>query len=76
VQAAGQVKSGEVAAKVLRTVGEIAISGQHVNRLTAEIGTELKEIRDRETEDYVLTGESSPANPLPKWWRSGWTAVA
>jgi hypothetical protein len=66
VQAAGQVKSGEVAAKVLRTVGEIAISGQHVNRLTAEIGTELKEIRDRETEDYVHHRREQPSQPAPE----------
>src|SRR5580693_2628917 len=49
VEAAGEVKSHEKAAKVLRGVGEISISGRHVNRLTEEIGTELKEKRDRET---------------------------
>ncbi len=66
VQAAGQVKSSEVAAKVLRTVGEIAISGQHVNRLTEEMGTELKEIRDRETEDYVHHRREQPSQPAPE----------
>jgi hypothetical protein len=49
VQAAGQVKSHQVAAKVLGVVGEIAISGRHVNRLAEEIGTELKDQRDRQT---------------------------
>lgn len=53
VEAAGQVKSHQLAAKILGVVGEISISGRHVNRLTEEIGTELKEKRDRETEDYV-----------------------
>jgi len=38
---------------MLELVGEISISGRHINRLTEEIGTELKEKRDRETEDYV-----------------------
>jgi hypothetical protein len=66
VQAAGQVKSNAVAAKVLGTVGEIVISGQHVNRLTEEIGTELKEKRDRETEDYVHHRREQPSEPAPE----------
>jgi hypothetical protein len=53
VQAAGQVKSHRVAAKVLGVIGGIAISGRHVNRLTEEIGAELAAERDRQTEDYV-----------------------
>ena len=65
VQAAGQVKSYEVAARVLQTVGEIAISSRHVNRLTEEIGTELAEKRDRETEDYVHHRRSEPTAEAP-----------
>ena len=65
VQAAGQVKSHEVAARVLKTVGEIAISGRHVNRLTEEIGTELAEKRDRETEDHVHHRRTEPTAPVP-----------
>jgi hypothetical protein len=66
VQAAGQVKSHQVAAVVLGVVGEIAISGRHVNRLTEEIGTELKEKRDRETKDYVHHRRVEPVTPAPQ----------
>lgn len=65
VQAAGQVKSHQLAAQVLAVVGEIHISGRHVNRLTEEIGTELKEKRDRETEDYVHHRRRKPKAPKP-----------
>lgn len=65
VQAAGQVKSYQMAAKMLDVVGEIPISGRHVNRLTEEIGTELKEKRDRETEDYVHHRRREPTQPAP-----------
>jgi hypothetical protein len=60
------VKSHRVAALVLGVVGEIAISGRHVNRLTEEIGTELKEKRDRETEDYVHHRRVEPVTPAPQ----------
>jgi hypothetical protein len=66
MQATGQVKSHRVAALVLGVVGEIAISGRHVNRLTEEIGTELKEKRDRETEDYVHHRRVEAATPAPQ----------
>lgn len=66
VQAAGQVKSHQLAAKILGVVGEISISGRHVNRLTEEIGTELKEKRDRETEDYVHHRRQEPAAAAPQ----------
>jgi len=66
VQAAGAVKSHAVAAKVLSVVGEIAISGRHVNRLTEEIGTELAAQRDRETEDYVQHRRVEPSAPAPQ----------
>jgi hypothetical protein len=65
VQAAGQVKSHRVAAVILGVVGEIAISGRHVNRLTEEIGTELKEKRDRETDDYVHHRRAEPVATAP-----------
>jgi hypothetical protein len=65
VQAAGQVKSHRVAAAVLGVVGEISISGRHVNRLTEEIGTELQEKRDRETEDYVHHRRAEPVTSAP-----------
>jgi hypothetical protein len=66
VQAAGQVKSHQVAAEVLGVVGEITISGRHVNRLAEEIGTELKNKRDRQTEDYVHHRRAEPTTPAPE----------
>src|SRR6266508_2525490 len=66
VQAAGQVKSHQLAARVLGVVGEISISGRHVNRLTEEIGTELQEKRDRETDDYVHHRRVKPSQPAPQ----------
>lgn len=65
VQAAGEVKSHQVAARVLGVVGEIAISGRHVNRLTEEIGTELAANRDRQTEDYVHHRRDKPRVAAP-----------
>jgi hypothetical protein len=66
IQAAGEVKSHQVAAKVLCVVGEITISGRHVNRLTEEIGAELAEKRDRETEDYVHHRRVEPSAAAPQ----------
>ena len=66
VQAAGQTKSFKVAAQVLEVVGEIAICGRHVNRLTEEIGGELRGKRDRETEDYVHHRRQEPAAAAPQ----------
>lgn len=60
------MKSHRLAAKVLKSVGEISISGRHVNRLTEEIGTELKEKRDRETEDYVHHRRPEPSAADPQ----------
>ena len=53
VEANAQVKSHEVAATVLRSVGDIPISSRHVNHLCTEIGAELAARRDQATEDYL-----------------------
>ena len=66
VTAAGEVKSHKVAAAVLKVVGEIAISGRHVNRLTEEIGLELAAKRDRETDDHVHHRREEPQTPAPE----------
>src|SRR5262249_54365813 len=66
IHAAGQVKSHQMAAPVLGVVGEIAISGRHVNRLTEEIGREMHEARDRETENYVHHRRVEPTTPAPE----------
>ena len=63
---AGQVKSHKVAAQVVQLVGDIAISGRHLNRLTEEIGTELQQRRDQETEDYVHHRRQAPVMPPPQ----------
>jgi hypothetical protein len=65
VGAAGQVKSHELASKVLELVGDIEISGRHINRLSEEIGRELAEKRDRETKDYVHHRRQQPIAPAP-----------
>lgn len=65
VGAAGQVKSQELAAQVLDLVGDISISGRHVNRLAEAIGVELQAQRDRETEDYVHHRRPEPTAPAP-----------
>lgn len=66
VGTAGQVKSHELAAKVLELVGEFSISGRHINRLTEEIGTELAAKRDQATEDYVHHRRQQPIQPAPE----------
>lgn len=66
VTAAGEVKSHKVAAAVLKVVGEITISGRHVNRLTEEIGLELAAERDRETDDHVHHRRVEPKTPAPQ----------
>lgn len=63
---AGQVKSHKVAAQVVKLVGDIHISGRHINRLTEEIGTEMQEQRDRDTEDYVHHRRQPPQQAAPQ----------
>lgn len=60
LEANGEVKSHEVAARVLGSLAGIAITGRHVNNLGAEIGAELAEQRDRATEDYLHHRRPSP----------------
>jgi hypothetical protein len=66
VEANGQVKSHEVAAKVLRSVGDIAITGRHVNCISEEIGGEQAAQRDRATEDYVHHRRQPPQEAAPE----------
>ena len=65
VGTAAEVKSHQLAAKVLQLVGEFSISGRHINRLTEAIGTELAEQRDRATEDYVHHRRQPTTAPAP-----------
>jgi hypothetical protein len=63
---AGHVKSHQVAAQVVQLVGDLSISGRHINRLTEEIGTELQQQRDRDTEDYVHHRRQPPQQAPPQ----------
>jgi hypothetical protein len=65
VEANSHVKSHEVAAEVLRRVGDIAISGRHVNSISEEIGAELAAQRDQTTEDYVHHRRQPPEEAAP-----------
>jgi hypothetical protein len=60
VLANAQVKSHEAAAEVLRSIGDIAISGRHVNSISEEIGAEQAAQRDQATEDYVHHRRQAP----------------
>jgi hypothetical protein len=65
VGAAAEVKSHQLAAKVLQLVGELSISGRHINRLTETIGTEMAEQRDQAVEDYVHHRRQPPTAAAP-----------
>ena len=48
-----EVKSGGVAVKILRKLTSISVSPSQLMQLTEMIGTELKEIRDRQAAEYL-----------------------
>ncbi len=52
VTAGGVLKSFDTAARALRVLAEINISDRHVARLTEEIGGELRQKRDQQTEQH------------------------
>lgn len=53
VEAGGQLKSFELAARLLKSLAEFSISGRHVGRLTHAIGEELQATRDQQTEEWI-----------------------
>jgi hypothetical protein len=59
VVAGGLAKSFDVAAKLLRQIGEIDVSSRQVNNLTVVVGRELSAQRDRQAAAYA-------ARPLPR----------
>src|SRR5579871_693788 len=63
--AAAEVKSHDKAAKLLKVLCELSISGRHVNRLAEEIGLEMAAQRDQATEDYVHHRRQKPTTPTP-----------
>ena len=66
VGVAAEVKSHRAAAKVLQLASKLSISGRHVNRLTEEIGKEMEQQRDQQTEDYVHHRRAEPTAPAPE----------
>ena len=48
-----EAKSGGVAVKILRKLTSISVSPSQLMQLTEMIGTELKEIRDRQAAEYL-----------------------
>lgn len=66
VGVAAEVKSHGVAAKVLQLASKLSISSRHVNRLTEEIGKEMEQQRDQQTEDYVHHRRVEPTAPAPE----------
>src|SRR5262249_58165357 len=49
-----------------RCLAEVRISGRHLADLTHQIGVELRDARDRRTEDYVHHRRTPPAGPVPQ----------
>jgi hypothetical protein len=66
VGVAAEVKSHRVAAKVLQLASKLSISSRHVNRLTEEIGKEMEQQRDQQTEDYVHHRRVEPTVLAPE----------
>jgi hypothetical protein len=66
VGVAAEVKSHGVAAKVLQLASKLSISSRHVNRLAEEIGKEMAQRRDQQTEDYVHHRRVEPTAPAPE----------
>ena len=52
VTAGGELKSFQVAARMLEALAEVRISPQHVGRLTEQVGRELAAARDAEVAQY------------------------
>jgi hypothetical protein len=66
VEANAHVKSHKVAATMLRRIGDIEISGRHVNSISEEIGAELAARRDQATEDYIHHRRQPPEDAAPE----------
>jgi hypothetical protein len=49
-----------------KCLAEVRISGRHLADLTHQIGAELRDARDRRTEDYVHHRRTAPAEPVPQ----------
>jgi hypothetical protein len=65
VAAGSQLKSFALAETLLLQLAEVSISARHVGRLTEMIGQELREKRDRYTEDWLHHRRVEPTVPAP-----------
>jgi hypothetical protein len=63
--AAAEVTSHQKAAKILKLLCELPISGRHVNRLAEEVGLEMAAQRDQATEDYIHHRRQTPTAAVP-----------
>jgi hypothetical protein len=59
-EVAAELKSHNKAAKILKVLGQVPISGRHVNRLAEELGLEMAALRDQATEDFVHHRRQAP----------------
>jgi len=69
VSAGGLAKSFDVAAKLLKLIGEIDVSSRQVNNLTVLVGEELARQRDRQTVAYAdqpLPRTATRVEPIPQ----------
>lgn len=69
VSAGGLAKSFVVAAKLLKLIGEIAVSSRQINNLTVLVGEELAGQRDRQTAAYAdqpLPRTATRVEPSPR----------
>jgi hypothetical protein len=69
VSAGGLAKSFDVAAKLLKLVGEINVCSRQVNNLTVMVGEELARDRDRQTAAYIdqpLPRTATRVEPIPQ----------
>lgn len=51
---------------MLKSLAEVSISGRQIGRLTHEIGQELREARDQQTQDWLHHRRKEPKIPIPQ----------
>jgi hypothetical protein len=65
-EAGGQLKSFKLAAVMLERLADVSISPRHVATLTEEIGEELRQKRDQQTQDFLHHRRKKPSGPVPQ----------
>src|SRR5262249_35143258 len=66
VEAGGQLKSFELAARMARCLAEGTISGRHLGELTQQIGAQLRQARARRPEAQAHPRRPAPVGPAPQ----------